>query len=78
MGSFLGIATLAYLSVHTQYPLIAAPFGATAVLAFAVPDSPLAQPRNLIGGNLIGAIVCITLVGSVLDMWIYGRMKTMC
>ncbi|WNZ47717.1 HPP family protein [Leptolyngbya boryana CZ1] len=62
MGSFLGIATLAYLSVHTQYPLIAAPFGATAVLAFAVPDSPLAQPRNLIGGNLIGAIVCITLV----------------
>jgi len=62
LGSFLGIATLAYLSVHTSYPLIAAPFGATAVLVFAVPDSPLAQPRNVIGGNCIGAIVCITLV----------------
>jgi CBS-domain-containing membrane protein len=62
LGSFLGIATLAYLSVHTSYPLIAAPFGATAVLVFAVPDSSLAQPRNLIGGNCIGAIVCITLV----------------
>lgn len=62
IGSFLGIALLAYLSVHTSYPLIAAPFGATAVLAFAVPDSPLAQPRNIIGGNCIGAIVCITLV----------------
>jgi CBS-domain-containing membrane protein len=62
LGSFLGIATLAYLSVHTSYPLIAAPFGATAVLLFAVPDSPLAQPRNVIGGNCIGAIVCVTLV----------------
>jgi CBS-domain-containing membrane protein len=62
LGSFLGIVTLAYLSVHTSYPFIAAPFGATAVLVFAVPDSPLAQPRNLIGGNCIGAIVCITLV----------------
>lgn len=62
LGSFLGIATLAYLSVHTNYPLIAAPFGATAVLVFAVPDSPLAQPRNLIGGNCIGAVVCIMLV----------------
>lgn len=62
IGSFLGIAALAYLSVYTHYPLIAAPFGATAVLAFAVPDSPLAQPRNIIGGNCLGAIVCITFV----------------
>ena len=62
IGSFLGIALLAYLSVHTHYPLIAAPFGATAVLVFAVPDSPLAQPRNVVGGNCIGAMVCITLV----------------
>jgi CBS-domain-containing membrane protein len=62
LGSFLGIAVLSYLSVHTHYPLIAAPFGATAVLVFAVPDSPLAQPRNVIGGNFIGAVTCITLV----------------
>lgn len=64
LGSFLGIAALAYLSVHTNAPLIAAPFGATAVLVFAVPDSPLAQPRNIIGGNLLGAIVCILFVQS--------------
>lgn len=62
LGSFLGIATLAYLTTRSGYPLIAAPFGATAVLVFAVPDSPLAQPRNVIGGNLIAAIVCVTLV----------------
>ncbi|BAU10170.1 HPP family protein [Leptolyngbya sp. NIES-3755] len=62
LGSFLSIATLAYLSVHTNYPLIAAPFGATAVILYAIPDSPLAQPRNVILGNCIGAIVCITFV----------------
>ena len=64
LGSFFAIAILAYLSIQTNYPLIAAPFGATAVLVFAIPDSPLAQPRNVILGNCIGAIVCITLVHS--------------
>lgn len=62
IGSFVGILLLGYLSSYPSYPLIAAPFGATAVLVFAVPDSPLAQPRNLIGGNCIGAIVCILFV----------------
>jgi HPP family len=62
LGSFLGIAALAYISVSTPYPLIAAPFGAAAVLVFAVPSSPLAQPRNLIFGNLIGALVSLVMI----------------
>lgn len=62
LGSFLGIAALAYLTADSGYPLIVAPFGATAVLLFAVPDSPLAQPRNVIGGSFISALVCVTLV----------------
>lgn len=62
IGSFLGIAALAYLSAVSDYPLIAAPFGAAAVLVFAVPNSPLAQPRNLIFGNLLGAMVSVVMV----------------
>ncbi|MGL5940730.1 MAG: HPP family protein [Waterburya sp.] len=62
VGSFIGIATLAYLSVGSGYPLIAAPFGAAAVLVFAVPNAPLAQPRNLIFGNFIGAVVSVVMV----------------
>jgi CBS-domain-containing membrane protein len=62
VGSFLGIATLAYLSVNSGYPLIAAPFGAAAVLVFAVPNSPLAQPGNLIFGNFLGAVVSVVMV----------------
>ncbi len=62
LGSFFGIAVLAYLTLHSGYPLIAAPFGATAVLVFALPENPLAQPRNVIGGNCIAAITCVILV----------------
>ncbi len=62
IGSFIGIATLAYLSIGSGYPLIAAPFGAAAVLVFAVPDAALAQPRNLIFGNFIGAVISVVMV----------------
>ncbi|MET4682099.1 HPP family protein [Brevundimonas faecalis] len=38
-------------------PLLAAPIGASAVLVFALPASPLAQPRAVIGGNMLAAFV---------------------
>ena len=38
-------------------PLIVAPMGASAVLIFAVPASPLAQPWPVIGGNTISAFM---------------------
>ncbi|MBD1889156.1 HPP family protein [Coleofasciculus sp. FACHB-SPT9] len=62
LGSFIGIAATAYLSVKTDAPLLMAPFGATSVLIFGVPDSPLAQPRNVIGGNFIAALVSLTIL----------------
>ncbi|MBJ6934343.1 HPP family protein, partial [Vibrio cholerae] len=37
--------------------LLMAPFGATAVLVFGVPNSPLAQPKNVIFGHLITAFI---------------------
>jgi CBS-domain-containing membrane protein len=61
-GSFLAIAATAYLSAKTNSPLLMAPFGATSVLIFGVPDSPLAQPRNVIGGNLVAAVVSLTIL----------------
>lgn len=38
-------------------PLLVAPMGASAVLVFVVPASPLAQPWPTIGGNIISAFV---------------------
>lgn len=37
--------------------LVMAPFGATCVLAFALPASPLAQPRNIVGGHLVSTLI---------------------
>lgn len=47
-------------------PWLIAPMGASAVLLFAVPASPLAQPWSILGGNLISALVgvsCATWLG---------------
>ncbi len=48
-------------------PLIVAPIGASAVLLFAVPASPLAQPWSIVGGNTISAFVGVTVAALVTD-----------
>ena len=45
----------------TGLPLLIAPFGASAVLVFGAFRSPLAQPRNVIGGHVLSALVGITV-----------------
>lgn len=42
-------------------PLLIAPMGASAILMFAVPASPLAQPWSVIGGHLVAAVVGVSL-----------------
>lgn len=42
-------------------PLIVAPMGASAVLLFAVPASPLAQPWPVVGGNVLSALVGVAV-----------------
>ena len=67
IGGLIAISCLGILSNLSTYSLLVAPFGASTVLLFGVPNSPLAQPRNLILGNLIGAIsavLCVFLLGS--------------
>ena len=46
-------------------PLLVGPIGASAVLVFAAPASPLAQPRAVIGGNILSAVIgvaCAALI----------------
>ena len=40
----------------SDLPIIVAPLGASAVLIFAVPSSPLAQPWPVIGGNVLSVL----------------------
>ena len=62
LGALLGIALTglicgALFGAGPHLPLIVAPMGASAVLLFAVPTSPLAQPWPIIGGNTISALM---------------------
>lgn len=60
-GSVLGLGLLSLIHEllygATDLPLIIAAFGATAVVLYGCPDSPIAQPRNLFSGSLISAFV---------------------
>lgn len=62
LGAALAIGVLAVAGDSFATPLIMAPFGATAVLVFGVPKSPLAQPKNVIFGHLITAFIGISFV----------------
>jgi CBS domain-containing membrane protein len=55
----VGLATLCcWLALGGPPELaIVAPIGASAVLLFAVPASPLAQPWSVVGGNAVSALV---------------------
>ncbi|MGA1805417.1 HPP family protein [Rhizobium sp. HT1-10] len=62
LGALFGIALTglicgAIFGAGAHLPLIVAPMGASAVLLFAVPTSPLAQPWPIIGGNTISALM---------------------
>src|SRR4030067_862672 len=61
LGAVLGIGLCGYLSAKYFEPrdltMIIGSFGASAVLVYGAIKSPLAQPRNLIGGHLISGLV---------------------
>ena len=64
LGGFLGIAAVAYVNdgflEKTDLVLIIGSFGASAVLIYGAIKSPLAQPRNLIGGHIISAFIGVS------------------
>ena len=62
LGGLCAVALLALLSVWSAQVLIVAPLGATSVLLFGYPRSPLAQPRNVLLGNSLGAGLGVGLV----------------
>ena len=72
IGALLGIALTALICRYVlgespSLPLVVAPLGASAVLLFAVPSSPLAQPWPIIGGNVISALIGVIVARIVPD-----------
>lgn len=65
IGSFLGIGIIGFFSSRyfstTDNLFLIGSFGASSVLIYGIINSPLAQPRNLIGGHVICAIVGVAM-----------------
>jgi len=80
IGAGIGLTLCTFLVRLTMAPvdaagpdpslLLIAPLGATAMLAFAVPSSPLAQPWAALVGNTVAALVGVTVVMVVADPWL--------
>lgn len=61
LGAFLGIALVGLVGAafvdRLGQGLLIGSFGATAVLVYGAVRSPLAQPRNVLGGHVISAVI---------------------
>lgn len=82
LGAMVGLAIASLLfapraDLHLALAMIP-PFGASAVLVFAVPNSPLAQPWSALVGNTLSAIVSIAVVKLVPSMVIAVPLATGC
>lgn len=65
VGSFLGIFAVYEIGHFQQFHIedtlfLVGSFGASAVLLYGLPKSPYAQPRNLILGHVLSALVGVT------------------
>lgn len=65
LGALFGILLTGFVSTMAVgssigTPLLIAPMGASAVLLFAAPTSPLAQPWSILGGNMVSALIGVT------------------
>lgn len=79
IGSFIGIGLIGLL--NSQYMVandnlfMIGSFGASSVLIYGIINSPLAQPRNLIGGHVICAIIGVTMLKLIPnEVWIAGAL----
>ena len=77
IGSFIGIGLIAFLQSKTilkeDNVFLIGSFGASSVLIYGAIQSPLAQPRNLLGGHFISAIIGVTVAKLIPDIfWLAG------
>lgn len=75
LGAFFGIGLIAFLQSHyllqQENVFLIGSFGASSVLIYGAIQSPLAQPRNLVGGHVISALVGVTVYQIVPDiLWL--------
>lgn len=64
-GGGVAIAVMELLSAQLAYPLASIPFATSIVLVMGSPEAKPAQPRALVGGHLVSALVGLMVVKAV-------------
>lgn len=79
LGAVVGIGLIGLFNRYrlpaVDAPLLIGSFGASSVLIYGVINSPLAQPRNLVGGHVLSALIGVTmfrLLGN--EPWLAGAL----
>lgn len=58
----VGLAVLVALGTLTHQTVLVPPLAATMAIVTATPESPLAQPRHVIGGHMLSCLVCFAVL----------------
>lgn len=79
IGAFAGIGLIAFVQSYTltkdENIFLIGSFGASSVLIYGAIQSPLAQPRNLVGGHVISALIGVTVYQLMPDIiWLTAPM----
>jgi CBS-domain-containing membrane protein len=69
LGGFIAISVVSFLALYTKQPLVMGSFGASCFVLFILPDSPFAQPRNVIGGHFISTLIGLIFLHLVSPEW---------
>lgn len=69
LGAALGLALVGGLATVTGWPLLVAPLGASVVLLFGQPQSPLAQPANVFGGYFLATVLAVAVTQAAPGLW---------
>lgn len=69
LGGMVGMGLVGGVAALTGLPFLIAPFGASAVLLFGHPSSPLAQPANVVGGYLAATLVGLAFALAFPGAW---------
>ena len=62
LGGAIAIGAMEWFSLAAHYPLAVIPFATSIVLVIGSPDAEPAQPRALIGGHLVSALVGLAVL----------------
>lgn len=69
VGSSLAILLLQAIGRGLHHPLLLAPFGASCVLLFLLPDSPMAQTRNVLASYAMATLIGFAVLWVFPDDW---------